>query len=397
MQSKFKQKRLKLFNYVKAIDFNDVDEIYILNGVITPKSDMSESFVPLDCKDCIVAPGFVDPQINGFGVCDFWQFPDFTKIDELRNRLAFAGIVAFCPTIITEEKDKVIKLIDHINAYIKQSDPENGAKILGIHLEGVFITKYGIHKSQFAVTELTPESIKPFIKNNVVLFTLAPELDKTGEAIKLLRNNNILVSIGHTNASYKEGNFAIKTYGLDCVTHMFNAMKGIEGFSHRDSSNSNLNTLELKISGKEQIDIDKDGIILAILKNKNILCTVIADGVHVNREIVAFLYKLKGKDYFALTTDMVSKEFFAYESKRGNLAGGQTTMEQCISNLIKWNICNPEEALLSASFPISNKLRVAKEIGLGQLNYGCQANITLWNAKENRIKGTIIGENVFLS
>ena len=388
----------KLINFVNAIGLNKADEIYISNGIITPKEQfIKNDFTVVDCKDCIIAPGFIDPQLNGFEDCDFWQFPSFNKIDDLRVKLALSGVTAFCPTIITNEKEKIIQSIDHIDSYIKQSKDNTGAKILGIHLEGIFITKYGVHESKYTEKELTVKNIEPFIKENVVIFTLAPELDKTGEAIKFLQKNNILVSIGHSNATYKEGNSAIKNLGLYCTTHMFNSLRGIEGFSHRGNNPINLETLKSKLQDESSINPEKDGIILSILKDKNICCMIIADGLHVNKEVIELLYQIKGKENFSLVTDMVSTEFFNQAKKNGALGGGQTTMEKCVSNLIEWEICNTEDALISVSRPISNQLRIAKDMGLGQLSFGKEANITLWNTKKNRVKGTIIGENIFIN
>ena len=393
-----KSSKVKLINFVNAIGLNKADEIYISNGILIPKEQVNQNdFTFVNCKDCIIAPGFIDPQLNGFEDCDFWQLPDFKKIDDLRLKLALSGVTAFCPTIITNEKEKIIQSIDHINSYIKQCKDDTGAKILGIHLEGIFITKYGVHESKYVQKELTVKNLEPFIKENVVIFTLAPELDKTGEAIEFLQKNNILVSIGHSNATYKEGSGGIKKFGLTCTTHMFNSLRGIEGFSHRGNSPSNLETLKSKLNDESMINPNKDGIILSILKDKNICCMVISDGLHVNKEVLEFLYLVKGKENFSLVTDMVSRKFFNQAKNHETLGGGQTTLEECVLNLVNWKICNIEDALICASKPITNKLRIAKDIRLGQLSFVKEANITLWDTKKNRVKGTIIGENIFLN
>ena len=399
---KNKSSKLKLTNFIKAIDL-EIDEVYVSNGIIIQKEQiLKKDFTIIDCKDCIVAPGFIDPQVNGLEECNFWELPSFNKIDDLRLKLAQTGVVAFCPTVITNEKEKVIQSIDHINSYIKQCKNDTGAKILGIHLEGLFITKNGVHESKYIQKELTIESLKPFVRENVIIFTLAPELDKTNEAIKFLQKNNILVSIGHSNASYKEGEAAIKKSGLHCVTHMFNSLKGIEGFSHRGNDSTNLQELELKLKDENRINPEKDGIILSILKDKNICCMVIADGLHVNKEVIKFLYCVKGKENFSLASDMVATEFFNKSKEQGALGGGQTHLEKCVSNLVTWDICNIEDALISASKPITNQLRIAKDmglrlLGLSKLSFGKEANITLWDTKKNRVRGTIMGENIFLN
>lgn len=390
-----KSLKLKLVNFVKALGNSTSNEIYIEHGLLTSQSN-EKNFDIIDCSGCIVAPGFIDPQLNGYDDCDFWQFPPYEKIDALRIKLALSGVVAFCPTIITNERDRAIELIEHINSYIKQSKKNIGAKILGIHLEGFFITKYGVHKSRYVQKNLTIDNLKPFIRDNVVIFTLAPELDHTGEAIEFLKNKDILVSIGHSNATFQESEKAINQHKLHCVTHMFNSLKGIEGFSHRGNNPANIKVLESKFKNKDIVEPDKDGIVLSILKNKNVCCMVIADGLHVNKEVVEFLYRIKGKEYFSLVTDMVSTIFFNTAKEHGSLGGGQTSLEKCVSNLVEWDICNIDDALLCASKPISNHLKIANKLGLGSLCTGKEASITLWDTKKNRVRGTIIGENIFL-
>ncbi len=395
MVVKNKSSKLKLVNFVKALGNITSNEIYIEHGLITSQNNETNLDI-IDCSDCIIAPGFIDPQLNGYDDCDFWQFPLYEEIDALRVKLALSGVTAFCPTIITNDSERTVKLIEHINSYLKQSKVNVGAKILGIHLEGFFITKYGVHESKYVQKNLTIENLGALIRDNVVIFTLAPELDRTGEAIEFLKKKDILVSIGHSNATFQEGEKAINQYKLHCVTHMFNSLKGIEGFSHRGNNSANIKVLESKFKNEGLVEPDKDGIVLSILKNKNLCCMVIADGLHVNKEVIEFLYRIKGKEYFSLVTDMVSTAFFNSAKEHGSLGGGQTPLEKCVSNLVDWGICSIHDALLCASRPISNYLKIAKELGLGTLCPGKEASITLWDTKKDRVRGTIIGENLFL-
>ena len=171
-------------------------------------------------------------------------------------------------------------------------------------------------------------------------------------------------------------------------------LKGIKGFSHRDG-NSNLNLLKLKLEDVKNIDPANDGIMLAALKNKDVLCMVIADGMHVSKEVVGLLKDYK-KD-IALVSDDVSLEFFNQAKSQGMLGGGQLTLDKCVSNLINWKVSSLEDSLIFASKPISSQLKIAKKHGLGQIEYGKEANITFWDTKKNAVKGTIMGENVFLN
>lgn len=389
--------KLKLTNFVKVLGLNSVNELFISGGILTEKLEIANDTFNINAKDCIIAPGFVDPQINGLGNCNFWANPSFAEIDNLRLQLAFCGVVAFCPTIITAPKDKIISSIDHINSYIKQSSTQSGARILGIHVEGIFITKYGVHDEKYVQSELTIKNIEPFVKENVVLYTLAPELDKAGEAIKFLQKNNILVSIGHSNATFEEGEIAIEKFGLKTATHMFNSMKGVNGFSHRGNSKSNIKLLESKLENNKNIDPKNDGIMLSLLKNKDVLCMVIADGVHVDRDVVGFLKNYKDMGHFALASDIVSSDFYNFAKLKGTLGGGQNNLDSAVSNLINWKVSNVEDSLSSASKPIANQLKVAKGLALGGIAFNKEANLVLWDTKKNCVRGTIIGENVFLN
>lgn len=390
--------KLRLIKFKKILGLDLKDELLILDGKVSSQgfNDTAGSFT-INCNDCIISPGFIDPQVNGLGKCSFWDFPppSFKEIDELRHKLAFHGVVAFCPTLITASKEKIVSLIDYINSYIDQSSDSSGAKILGIHIEGVFISRFGVHDPSSAQKEITINKLKPFVKENVILFTLAPELDQSGAGIKFLQENGILVSIGHSNATYKEGKTAVKEHNLKTVTHMFNSLKGIEGFSHRDKSN--LNILMSRLNNESSIDQDKDGIMLYLLKDKEVLCMVIADEVHVNKEVVKLLKDYKGNEHFSLASDMISTTFYNEAVSQGKLGGGQTFLDKCILNLINWKVATTDESLLAASRPIANKLKKAKDMGLGQISFDKEANIVIWDEKKNAVKGTIIGENVFLN
>jgi len=390
--------KLKLINFKKVLNFDNSNEIFIIDGKVSRESKLDDCEV-LDLKDCILSPGFIDPQVNGLNNCSFWDLEEnnLDEIDKLRIDLAHQGVTGFCPTIITNSKEKVLKSIDLLNKYINNSKNKPGAKILGIHIEGIFISKYGVHEKQYAINELTANNIKPFIKENVVLFTLAPELDKTGEAIKFLKENNITISIGHTNATYEEGLKALDEYGLNLCTHMFNAMKGVKGFNHRGIDENNLKILKDKLLNENKIDPKNDGIMLALLKHKNVTSMAIPDGLHVSKEVINFLYELKGKDKFAITTDMVSSPFFKESEKKGTLGGGQTSFDKCVFNLNTWNVSNLEDILMSASSTTSKALNNGRIKSFGEIQYEKDAYITIWDTCQNKVKGTIIGKNLFLN
>lgn len=400
MVKKLKSSKYKLVNFKSVLGGDFKDEILILNGKISESTgNLEENKIKkIDCKNCIICPGFIDVQVNGAFDCNFWDLESLTfeKIDNLRLKLALAGVVAFCPTIITSKQEKIVKTIDFLNTYIKQASNDCGARVLGIHVEGIFITNYGVHEKKFARSELSIKNIEPFVKENVVIFTYAPELDLNGEVARYLQKNKILPSIGHSNASYREGIKAIKDHGVNTVTHMFNALRGVKGFHHRDIEKSDSKILLGKLTDEKNVNPDEDGIMLALLKEKEVLCTVIADGKHVGNEALSILKIYKNKNGVALISDLVPRDFYEKEALRGVLGGGQVTLDECVKNLTSWGICNIQDSLYSASVPISNRLNVANKSGLGKVELGINANLVIWNIEKNKVAGTIIGENIFL-
>ena len=108
MQIERKSKKIKLTNFVKAIGLSN-KEIFISDGIVLPEEQINQkdNYLTIDSTGCIISPGFIDPQVNGFESCNFWDLKenDFKKIDDLRLRLVSSGVVAFCPTIITAPND----------------------------------------------------------------------------------------------------------------------------------------------------------------------------------------------------------------------------------------------------------------------------------------------------
>ena len=90
-------------------------------------------------------------------------------------------------------------------------------------------------------------------------------------------------------------------------------------------------------------------------------------------------------------------DFYNFYKEKNLLGGSQAMLDKCVSNLIGWKVSNLEDCLISASMPISKKLNVARNIALGRISISNQANIVLWDTKRSCVRGTIIGENVFLN
>ncbi len=253
------------------------DNLLIRNGKILDPEEIFyvEKCLPnleIDCQDLIIAPGFIDIQINGgFGI-DFTN--DTINIKENLNHVSFQllkyGVTAYCPTIVSSRAEVYSKLIPQIKKTSTRTNENIGASILGIHLEGPFINikKVGAHEpSSLSTLEYGIESLKntygplEILSENCRIITLAPELDITGEVIEYLTSKNIVVSLGHSVACFEKGKSALNK-GAKCITHLFNAMAD---FHHRADSN-----------------------LIGLIVNETVLSRekpyygIISDGVHIN-------------------------------------------------------------------------------------------------------------------
>uniref|UniRef100_A0A1Y1L6X7 Amidohydrolase-related domain-containing protein n=1 Tax=Photinus pyralis TaxID=7054 RepID=A0A1Y1L6X7_PHOPY len=213
------------------------EHLWVRNGkIINPEDVFFDEKIKadtvIDCNGCIIAPGFIDIQINGgFGV----DFSNCDNIDSGLGRVAksllSSGVTSFCPTIVTSPND----VYKHVLPQIKKSQGGlHGATVLGIHLEGPFINinKKGAHPPKF-IKDLD-EGFQSLVQTyrtleNVSIITLAPELKHANEVISKLTSLGITVSVGHSMASLKDGESAISS-GATLITHLFNAMLPVSAY-----------------------------------------------------------------------------------------------------------------------------------------------------------------------
>ena len=262
----------------------------------------------------------IEQHIHGaFGI-------DFNKanandIVDVAKKLLLYGVGGFFPTLVTDTVENIKRQI----SVIKQAKLMQGidsAKILGIHLEGIFLNpdKKGIH-NEVHFLPLTKENYRLIEDDFIKIITLAPELDV--DLLDYLKNKDIKIQAGHCVGSNLQK--------CDGVTHLFNAMKGI---SHRDSSTA-----------------------LSALICGDIYSEVIADGVHLSDEILKLIFKTKDADKIILISDALpitysdlKETVFADEtiyydgqkatSKSGTIAGSTTLVSEIVSLLASKNMFN---------------------------------------------------------
>jgi len=329
----------------------------------------------LDAKQLIIAPGFIDLQINGaFGV-------DFSSVDPrdgvnaanvamVRKRLLEYGVTAFCPTVITSTPETyraVLPLLGPI-----QGD-KSGASVLGAHCEGPFISdlKYGAHPQH--LVRSPKNGSRDLLEvygdlSNVRLVTLAPELEGALDCLRELRRRGVVVSAGHSSSSLKQAELAVDA-GVSMVTHLYNAM---QPFHHRDP-----------------------GLIGLLTSNsRQLFYSLIADGVHSDPASVRMAH-LANPHGIVLVTDAIqaaglhpgdyhigsSKVTVTASPARAFITGTETIagsiadMNTCVRNFHRYSGCTQSEALLAAS------AHPAQALGLfpkkGSLEYGADADLVV--------------------
>jgi N-acetylglucosamine-6-phosphate deacetylase len=252
--------------------------ILIKNGKMVGLGVSEENNVSsiYDAGGRIVAPGFIDLHIHGAGGADVGD-GNLDSLKKMSKTLARYGVTSFLATTMLEP--------DTDNQHLKVlkngiKNDRSGANILGVHLEGPFISpemRRGIPKR--AIFRYSPDKlheIQDLLGNKLKMMTIAPEIKGGIKLIKDLKSNNIVPALGHTNATYEETKKAFDA-GMDHVTHIFNAMPALH---HR-----------------------QPGPLLAIFESETSSAQIISDGVHLDPNIVNYLYKTLGNQRCICITD----------------------------------------------------------------------------------------------
>lgn len=227
-----------------------------------------------DLHGKLLLPGFIDTQVNGGGGVLFNDDPSVDSIREIGRAHRRFGTTGFLPTLISDDMHVVETALTAVQAAIKAGVPG----VLGIHIEGPFLNveRKGVHDAT-KLRELDETALKLLtsLQGGRTLITLAPEMT-TPQIIRKLTQAGVIVSAGHSNATYAEIKAALDQ-GLRGFTHLFNAMS--------------------QLTGREP------GVVGAALDDQTSWCGIILDGLHVDPVVLRIALRSKPLDRFMLVTD----------------------------------------------------------------------------------------------
>ncbi|MGW7875216.1 N-acetylglucosamine-6-phosphate deacetylase [Staphylococcus xylosus] len=259
-----------------------IEQGYILieNGKIIQiaEGEYQGDLTTIDVKGQHVLPGFIDIHMHG-GYGEDAMDASFEGLKHLSESLLSEGTTSFLATTMTQSDENIIKALKNIVDYQEQQDSLNAASIVGIHLEGPFISEYKVGAQNPAyVQRPSVEKVQQFqeiANNQIQVMTFAPEVEGADETLSTL-HDQINFSIGHTVATFDEVNEAV-AQGAKHVTHLYNAGTP---FEHRNPG----------LSGAAWI-------------NDDLSTESIVDGIHSHPASVKIAYKQKGNKRFFLITD----------------------------------------------------------------------------------------------
>ena len=338
------------------------DGVIIVEGSrITGVGHRDEIRVPSGATDYVatgmtVVPGFVDVHIHGAGGHDVMEGTT-RALDRITSTVARHGTTSSVATTVSAPVEATCRSLEGIAQYIRahEKPAENAplaAEILGIHLEGPFISpaRRGVHP-QDAIARPSVEIFEKFLKaadGLVKILTLAPEVSGAMELIETAVAAGVVAAMGHTDADYEQARAAIRV-GARHVVHTYNAMRP---FSHRDP-----------------------GILGAIMTDPEVTAEIIADGVHVAVAAIQVLLGAKGFETVLLVSDGIAatgmrdgnyrlgdfevsvKDGVARNSE-GKLAGSTLTLDRALRNVVAWGVPLMEAVRMATLHP-------ARRLGLG--------------------------------
>lgn len=381
----------KLWHHTPDCDFV-AGELAVANGVIVacgapdtlPRD--SETDV-IDVGGALIAPGLIDVHTHGRAGGDFAS-ADVETLRRMAHSYAETGTTTVMPTLASAPLEDYVTAAERIAA---TADTEQGARWLGLHLEGRYLNpeKRGAHAAELLapldaseLSALHERMCRPFATPPVLRLSAALELDTDGRFAQAARQKGILLSLGHTAATYAEAIQAIEN-GAHCLTHLFNAMPPM----HHRAGGPIAACFDTAARGGE------------------VYGELICDGLHIAPEMIRLAWRALGPDHTLLITDSMQGTGcpdgdYAIAGQRvilkqgraltedGALAGSTLSLWEAVCNLSDMCDISLAEAIRCATY------NAARLIGqthrLGSLEVGCSADLLVIDNSSRTVQAVFV-------
>ncbi|MFB2121288.1 N-acetylglucosamine-6-phosphate deacetylase [Parapedobacter sp. 2B3] len=333
-------------------------------GLVPPAEIPSDTEI-VDAMGRYVTPGFVDLQIYGGGSRLFSADPTKAALDEIAQALVDSGTTSFMITLATNTAELVDEALRALHDYRHPA-------LLGLHLEGPYLNpeKRGAHPEAY-IRKPEKSEIRALLEwagTSLRMMTIAPERFDD-DVIELLLQHGIILSAGHSNASFDEAMHGFRN-GIQAVTHFFNAMSP---FHHRNP-----------------------GLPGATFQSGTAKASIIADGIHVDYQTLAISKRLLGDRLFLITDAVVAAHTGTYTHiftgdrytlPDGTLSGSALTMMQAVANCVRHAGIPLEEALRMATlYPAS----LVGADNLGRIVAGATADLVIFD-EDYTVRNVFLG------
>jgi N-acetylglucosamine-6-phosphate deacetylase len=340
----------------KAVIINDGKIISVVD-----LSDIPADAKRIDLHGAYLAPGFIDLQIYGAGKLYFGGTPSIDALQQMETTLLQQGCTGFLATVATNSNEVVLQAIEAAKAYRGNSL----GILMGLHLEGPFINalRRGAHPHKY-IKKATLSEVKQWVElaaGEIKIMTLAPEL-QDDEVLTYLYQQGIILSMGHSNATYTQAKSILNKPGIQAVTHLYNAMPPMH---HREP-----------------------GLIPAVFE-KQPYTSIVADGVHVDFAMIALAKRQLGDKLFLITDAVTETSEGTYPHRLagnkyvmpdGTLSGSALTMLKAVENCVTHaNIGLAEAVNMAALYPA----QLAGLKSKGKVEGGYDADLIIFDQKFN--------------
>ncbi|WP_455089028.1 N-acetylglucosamine-6-phosphate deacetylase [Peptoanaerobacter stomatis] len=371
------------------------DEIFALNGVFSGYIKIKDGVIEeiskvadesIEIKDYtgkIVAPGYFDTHVHGYGGHDIMEATKEGLL-EISKGIVQTGVTSFLATTLTDTTEKLDKACKNVG---DNKDFCEGAKVQGIFLEGPFFTEEfkGAQNPDYMtnpdINKLS--NWKKLSKGLVNKIAIAPERENSEEFIKDALKLGVKVALGHSNATYEQAKKAVDV-GANIFVHTYNGMSPLH---HRNP-----------------------GMVGAALSTENTYGEVICDGHHVHPAAVKVVMRAKTYDNTLLITDCmmaggmpegdyklgdfdVKVENGTARIQNGSLAGSILRLDNAVKNIVKWGLASPFDAVKMASLIPAKSVDLDDKIG--SISIGRCADINILDKDMNVLEVYIDGERKF--